>query len=227
MLTALLGPAAVLLALLRPALDGAQTSVSHGTPSGGHLEHGKAIPPWGAGYRTYSYLGSALGRQYVNGDVRDTLLEAFRVCAARREGRTFVLGETGWPGGGPFWPHRTHRNGMSVDVFVPLADAAGRPAMPGTWPWNLWGYALELDARGRLGNHRIDFEALADLLLELQRQAARRRLRIARVILAPEYLPRLLEAGPDLAPLSGVFLRTPAWVRHDDHVHVDFAPADR
>lgn len=45
----------------------------------------------------------------------------------------------------------------------------------------------------------------------------------AGLIVAPEYVDRVLAAGRgELAPLSGRFPRQPAWVRHDEHVHVDF-----
>ena len=39
----------------------------------GHLEGTRSLPPRGKGYRTYSYLGSALGRQYAHHKVIETL----------------------------------------------------------------------------------------------------------------------------------------------------------
>jgi penicillin-insensitive murein endopeptidase len=53
-------------------------------------------------------------------------------------------------------------------------------------------------------------------------------LTIERIIVAPEYVDRVLIAGGrDLASLSGQFMRRPAWVRHDEHVHVDFKVAGK
>ncbi len=86
-------PATVGIAWLRVALDGDTPSRSIGRVGAGRLEHGHPIPPWGPGHVTYSYLGAALGRQYVHGSVRDTLTAAFAARAAKEPGRTFVLAE--------------------------------------------------------------------------------------------------------------------------------------
>ena len=55
-----------------------------------------------------------------------TWFEALQATEAELErtqpGVKFVYGETGWPDGGPMPPHRTHRNGMSVDFMVPVRD---------------------------------------------------------------------------------------------------------
>jgi penicillin-insensitive murein endopeptidase len=218
-------PLVVGAAWTRVALDTATPSRSVGTVEQGRLEHGHVIPPCGDGYTTYSYLGAALGRQYVHGSVRDTLTAAFAARAQAEPGRVFVLGETGHRHGGRFRPHRTHRNGLSVDVFVPVNDAAGPTTMP-TWPWLRFGYDMEFDREGRAGTLRIEFESLAALLEEFETQARQRGLRIARVILAPEYLPQLLDtaAARRWPALGALVMRRPAWVRHDEHVHVDFAP---
>jgi penicillin-insensitive murein endopeptidase len=161
----------------------------------------------------------------VNGSVADALAAAFAASAEREPRHTFVVGETGWPGGGRFRPHRTHQNGLSVDVFMPVADAQGEPAKLGTWPWNKFGYGLELDASGRMGTLRIDFEGLAAFLRELQVQASKRGLAIQKVIIAPEYVPLLLAtpSGQQLGVIADILSRRPAWVRHDDHIHVEFA----
>ncbi|HLL54064.1 MAG TPA: hypothetical protein VK447_10980, partial [Myxococcaceae bacterium] len=60
-------PAVVGVAWLRVALDGEAPSRSVGRVGAGRLEHGHVVPPWGPGYVTYSFLGAALGRQYVHG----------------------------------------------------------------------------------------------------------------------------------------------------------------
>lgn len=214
------------MAWLRVWLDGDEESVSVGGVADGRIEGAHVFPPWGEGYTTYSVLGAALGRQYVDGRVRDALLEAFAVRARAEPGRVFVVGETGWPRGGRFRPHRTHRNGRSVDLFVPLRGDGGPIPILGTWPWNKFGYSLEFDERGRLGDASIDFEALAALLLEIERQASARDLRIEKIIITPEYVPLLLEteSGRRLGRLADVITRKPVWVRHDEHIHIDFGP---
>lgn len=215
------------VAWLRVAVDSDRPSRSRGTPSAGSLIDGHVMPPSGPGYVTYSYLGAALGRQYVHGAVRDTLLAAFAATATApdSDGRSFQVAETGHRRGGAFPPHRTHRNGLSVDILVPVSDPAGRPAQLPTWPWNQLGYGWELDERGSVaGRYRLDFESLARLLLAIDREAAARHLRIERLILTPEYLPLLFStpSGQKLGALRERFLKRQAWVRHDEHFHIDF-----
>ncbi|WP_437731839.1 penicillin-insensitive murein endopeptidase [Sorangium sp. So ce1335] len=217
--------APVVVAHGRVWLDDAAPSQSAGSPAQGRLVHGHPLPPSGPGHVTYSYLGASLGRQYVHGAVRDALLDAFAAVAAARPGRRFVVGETGHRRGGPFWPHRTHQNGLSADIFVPLRDGAGRPEDVATYPWNKLGYGLELDAQGRLGDLTIDFDDLARLLSALDEKARSRGLRVQRILVAPEYVPLLLAspAGRKLGALSGAIVRGQVWWRHDEHVHIDFA----
>jgi penicillin-insensitive murein endopeptidase len=213
------------MAHARVWLDDDTPSQSIGSTSNGRLTHGHPMPLSGSGFVTYSYLGASLGRQYVHGAVRDLLREAFAGCAAARPDRRFVLGETGWPAGGRFQPHRSHENGLSVDVFMPLRDGEGKPAEVATWPWDLFGYRLELDAQGRRGDLRVDFDDLAVLLAEIDARAPAFGLRVEQIIVAPEYVPLVLAspAARRLGKLAGRFLRRPAWWRHDEHVHVDFA----
>jgi penicillin-insensitive murein endopeptidase len=220
-------PALVAAAWLRVALDSSEPSRSRGTVNNGSLEHGRAMPPWGSGFLTYSFLGSALGRQYVHAKVRDTLVAAFAAHTMLEHGRRFVMGETGWPGGGRIRPHRTHENGMSVDVFMPVDASDGTPRRMPTWPWNKFGYALEFDATGRFGDLHIDFEALAGFLREVDAEARARGLRVERIIVAPEYVPLLLEteSGKRLGNLAACLTRRPVWIRHDEHFHIDFAAA--
>ena len=209
----------------RVTLDTPTVSRSTGSPAAGHLENGHPLPPSGYGFVTYSYLGSALGRQYVHGAVRDLLVEAFGACAKARPDRRFVTGETGWPRGGSFWPHHGHENGLSVDVFMPVRDEAGQARALGTWPWNRFGYGLELDAAGKIGDLHVDFDDLGMLLVELGARAPAFGLRVQQIIVAPEYVPLLLasQTGRTMGTLASTLQRKPVWWRHDEHVHVDFA----
>ena len=203
-------------------------SVSIGTPAHGSLQGGVALPAEGDGFVTHSRLGNWLGRQYVNSRVRDTLVSVFRALHAVQPDRVFVVGETGLRRGGRFRPHRSHQNGLSVDIFMPVRDAAGRRVIVPTHPWQRFGYSLEFDAQGRGGDLAIDFRSVAELLAGLERDAQRNGLAIERVIVAPEYVERVLAAGGgSLAALSERFMRQPVWVRHDEHVHVDFRVVDR
>jgi penicillin-insensitive murein endopeptidase len=205
-------------------VDGNTPSKVFGTVAHGRIEHAHVIPPWGPGFVTYSFLGSAVGRQYVDGRVRDTLVATFAARSRAEGGRTFVMGETGWPWGGRFRPHRSHQNGMAVDVFMPVKTRTGAPTNLGTWPWNKFGYGLEFNGQGELGDLRIQFESLAALLLEVDAEAQQRGLRVARIIITPEFVPLLLDtpSGRRLGALSDLITRKPVWVRHDEHFHIDF-----
>lgn len=196
-------------------------SRSHGTPADGRLEHGKRLPTAGANFTAYSWLGATLGRNAVHGTVRDVLLDAFAAVAVTHPDVTFVYGETGWPGGGPFPPHKTHRNGTSVDLFVPVRRD-GAPAVLPTWPHNRWGYDVELDDHGIGGGLTIDWDALAALLLAIDAAAAQNGAAI-RLVIFEVPLQRRLFAETKRRGLRNLPWSTkPAWVRHDEHVHVDF-----
>lgn len=215
------------VAWMRVLMDGNTPSRVTGTVAHGSIEHAHVIPPWGPGYVTYSFIGSAAGRQYVDGRVRDTLLATFAARSRAEGGRRFVMGETGWPQGGRFRPHRSHQNGMAVDVFMPVQTRDGAAATLATWPWNKFGYGLEFNEQGEMGDLRIQFESVAAFLLEVEAQVGQRGLRIGRVIIAPEFVPLLLEtpSGRRLGALADRITRKPAWVRHDEHFHIEFEEA--
>ena len=77
-------------------------------------------------------------------------LRRLAALARALPGTVHVYGETGKREGGPFPPHRTHRNGTSVDFMVPVRDADGDSVPLPTWPWNRFGYDLEFTLDGRL-----------------------------------------------------------------------------
>ena len=205
----------------------APPSVCHGTPADGRLEHGVSLPWSGANFRSYSWVGWMAGRTYVHDRVHATLLDAWAAMRDVSPGVTFVYGETGLQRGGKFEPHRTHRNGLSVDLMVPVTHA-GAPATLPTHAFNRYGYDLEFSPKGELGAYRIDFETLAEWLYQIDVAGRRHGAPIARVIFDPS-LQKMLwrsERGPELRNRIA-FSTRPAWVRHDEHVHVDFDVACR
>ncbi|MCX9156328.1 hypothetical protein OPU71_09365 [Niveibacterium sp. 24ML] len=70
----------------------------------------------------------------------------------------------------------------------------------------------------------LDFEAIAEHLYALHRAAAAHGIGIAKVIIDPPFLPRLFATrrGAYLKQHLS-FMKRSAWVRHDEHYHVDFA----
>lgn len=183
------------------------------------------MPASGANFSSYSALARPLGRTYVHSTVARVVVDAYARLAHQAPGKVFMIGETGWKNGGRFRPHRTHQNGLSVDFMVPVIDANSKSVPLPTSAFNKFGYALEFDKQGRHENLRIDFEAIAAHLLALRDAAAAQDTRVALVIFDPQYLPMLFatDRGNELRALP--FMQGKAWVRHDDHYHVDFAVA--
>ncbi len=205
------------------AFESGQPSESGGTPARGSLRYGKRLPTSGQNFQAYSRLGTLLGRNSVHGTVRTVVLQAYAAIADAHPELTFVYGETGWPSGGSFSPHRTHQNGLSVDFMIPVRNRKGESVEVPTWPWQRFGYDLEFDSAGRRDDLTIDFEALAVHLAALDEAAKRHGTRIALLILAPEYYEHLWTT-PSGSRLRGRIPTLPrAWVRHDEHYHVDFA----
>ncbi|MGK0360510.1 MAG: penicillin-insensitive murein endopeptidase [Bradymonadia bacterium] len=205
----------------RPFVAGPPEAQCYGRVGRGRLEGGVALPLRGPNFKAYSRMATALDRGYVHPTIRAILLESFRTLASTHPSLRFMFGETGRRAGGRFKPHRTHQNGTSVDLFVPMRGPAGESVHLRTWPTNKWGYAIEIDPTGRLGDLSLDFDALAALLTTIDAVARRHKAPLARVILAPEFRGRLFKKAPKLRRLP--FMTGKAWVRHDEHIHVDFA----
>jgi len=205
------------------ALPSWAASRCFGTVARGRLEEGVALPSDGANFSAYSRLGVTAGRTHVHSTVRDIVVDAYAQLATALPGTVFVYGETGWAEGGRLRPHRSHQNGLSVDFFVPVRNAAGASVPLPTGVTNKLGYSIEFDAAGRFGDLRIDFAAIAEHLFQLAESARRLGAGLAMVIFDPPYLPMLL-ATPRGAWLREHvnFMKGRAWVRHDEHYHVDF-----
>ncbi len=205
------------------ALESKAPSLSIGTVGHGTLKNGKRIPSSGPNFRAYSRFCTLLGRNSVHSKVRSVLLKAYGILEETDPELTFVYGEASKPKGGPMFGHQTHMNGLSVDFMVPIRDSEGKSISLPTSFWTNYGYDLEFDSKGRLGEFQIDFEAMARHLDALQRTAREHGFWVEYVVLNPEYLPLLLNT-PTGRSLSGKF---PFWrkpiTRHDEHYHVDFS----
>lgn len=216
----------VLLALsVGSAVCAKSSSQCFGTVSSGRLEGGVKLPSEGPNFTPYSTLAAAAGRTYVHSKVDQIIKDAYSALERKMPGTVFVYGETGWRTGGRFHPHRTHQNGLSVDLFVPVRNSAGKSVPIPTSPALRFGYDLEFNAEGKLGEYTIDFHALAEHLYQLKVAATHNGSAIALVIFDTAYLPKLFATprGNEIRPLP--FMKGRPWVRHDEHVHVDFAIA--
>lgn len=199
-----------------------RASTCFGTSAQGALRDGWKLPRAGTNFRAYSDLGWVAGRTFVHSTVHEIVVDAYQRLAVTHPEYRFVYGETGFAEGGSFKPHRTHQNGVSVDFMVPLRDTAGAIVDTPTSVTDKFGYALEFDSAGKLDELQIDFEAIAFHLAQLKQSAASRRTRIARVIFDPKLRRRLVgtRAWSDIKDLP--FMTKQAWIRHDEHYHVDF-----
>jgi penicillin-insensitive murein DD-endopeptidase len=194
-----------------------------GSVNNGRLENGVKLPTSGSNFATYSALGSTAGRTFVHSTVRDIMLDAYKALAVAHPELKFVYGETGWESGGRIRPHRTHQNGLSVDFFVPVRDAAGHSVHLPTGITNKFGYDIDFDSAGQFQALKIDFTAIAEHLYQLDISAKSHGGSLALVIFDPPYLQKLLATRRGSYLQKNIpFMKGSAWVRHDEHYHVDF-----
>jgi penicillin-insensitive murein endopeptidase len=115
---------AVTAILSAPAF--AADSQCFGTVSKGHIEGSVKLPASGPNFSAYSTLAATAGRTHVQAKVAEIMAASYSALQVASPATVYVYGETGWPSGGRFRPHRTHQNGLSVDFFVPVRDAQGK-----------------------------------------------------------------------------------------------------
>lgn len=214
---------ALFLLLAVPSTHGKEPSVCFGTTASGRLENGWNLPSSGPNFAIYSTVGHTLGRAYVHSTVHAILLDVYATLETTMPDTVYVIGETGKKNGGVFKPHKTHRNGLSVDFMVPVVDENGKSVkLPGN-VFNKWGYDLEFDSLGKLDELRVNAEAMSEHIYELHRSAKRNGVDIWRVIFDPALQP-LLHKTDRWSYLSDnvQFSTKPSWVRHDEHYHIDF-----
>lgn len=221
-------PAASLLAallLLDSALShaGEPASQCFGSTAAGRLENGWALPGEGPNFQAYSQLAALAGRTYVHSRVHAVVVDAYARLQQSAPEVRYVYGETGWRQGGPFAPHKTHQNGLSVDFFVPVRNAQGDSTLLPIGLDNRLGYDIEFDQQGRYAALHIDYPAMARHLWALHAAARQQGIAIQRVIFDPVLLAQLL-ASKEGRGLDKVMYFSPnkPWVRHDEHYHIDF-----
>lgn len=215
--------AAFILAI-SPAWAGAGESVCYGTPGKGRIEGAVRIPESGSNFVPYSGIGVGVGRTYVHSRVERVIAAAYASLAQARPGTIFMYGESGWSGGGRIKPHRTHQNGLAVDFMVPVLNAQGKSVPLPTGLTNKFGYGIEFDAAARYNGLGIDFEAIAEHLYAIHTAAQQNGVGVSRVIFEPAYIPKLHATQRGVFIKQHVqFMQGQAWVRHDEHYHIDFS----
>ena len=198
-------------------------STCYGRVENGRLEDSVSLPREGPNFVRMAQGPVSAGRVFVHSIVRDIVVDAYSALAAERPKVRWVYGETGLQYGGPIPPHRTHQNGLSVDLFVPVVDIDGNSVQFPNRSDNGYGYQVDFDAAGENSTHSIDFASLGDLLYQLHMAAKKRGSGLSLVVFQQELRSRLFQTA------RGRWLKEnipfPNWddsVRHDDHLHVDF-----
>lgn len=201
----------------------ADESICFGTTSNGRLEGGVQLPGSGPNFVSYGRIPELMGRTYVHSKVRDVIVAAYRELESQVPDKVFKYAETGGEAGGKFSPHKTHQNGLSVDLMVPVTEPSGRSVHLPTHALNQYGYDIEFDRNGRYGEYQIDFDALGAKIVALHNSATSHGIGIRRVLFDPRLQPHLYNTRYGVYIRDNIEIPTKrSWVRHDDHIHVDF-----
>jgi len=218
------------------ALDSKEKSVSIGTSGKGQLKHGKRLLFEGNNFQYFNFLSYVKGNCFVHEKVKQSLIDAYKTCETTCPGVIFYTGEGSMRRGGPFiFNHRTHQNGLSLDLLLAYKKEEAFSDPVGLF--NAYGYGLDTDDKGLINyskpinwypeNTKVDFETNARFLLALDDACKKNGVRIRIVILKVALTPHLLST-PSGQKLKSRQLRfahtlTPLLNQaHDDHFHVDF-----
>jgi len=215
-----------IISLLFPLLALAETSTCFGTTSNGSLSAGVQLPSEGKNYVGYSIMARLAGRTYVHSGVRDIIVSAYKDLETEQPDKVYKYAETGFKEGGEFKPHKTHRNGLSVDFMTPVKDKSGSSDHLPTNLLNKLGYDIEFDADDHYDDLYIDYDALAAHVVALHKQAKENGYDLWRVIFDPKLQPNLYKTKYGQYLKDHIqFSNKRSWVRHDEHYHVDFSIA--
>lgn len=201
-----------------------EESRCYGSTSNGRLENGVKLPSSGKNFVSYSSVAALAGRTYVHSEVRNITLAAYKALEREQPNKVYKYAETGLKDGGQFKPHKTHRNGLSVDFMTPVIDLKGKSVHLPTNLFNKLGYNIEFDENENYRGLTIDYEALAAHIVFLHKAAKESGYDLWRVIFDPQ-----LQSGIFQTKYAGYlrknvqFSKKRSWVRHDEHYHVDFS----
>jgi len=202
----------------------AKESICYGTTSNGSLKYGVKLPISGNNFVSYSYLANLLGRTYVHSKVRKIILDSYKMLEKIQPNKVYKYAECGFKNGGTFRPHKTHKNGLSVDFMVPVLDKKGNSTYFATNPFNKFGYDIEFNKKGKYKDYQIDFEAMAAHIMTLHILSKKMGYNLWRVIFDPKLQPYLFKTKYGKYLKKHIrFSKKRSWVRHDEHYHIDFA----
>jgi penicillin-insensitive murein endopeptidase len=205
-----------------------KASKASGTASSGSLRNGKLLPWCGTNWSYFDVSSYKSGRAFLHSKALDATLKTYKRMESLIPGRQFKIMECSRKEGGEMKPHRTHRNGLSIDFMMPkLKD--GQPYY-GLDDKGQSHYLLAFDDSGRLKRNKaitLDFETIALHLLTLDKEARKKGLYIKKVIINTNLKTELYSGkhGKKLKS-SGIYvvklLEPMINALHDEHYHVDF-----
>lgn len=201
-------------------------SVSSGSVSNGTLENGTIVPHKGENFQYFDTVSYISERGYTNCKVKATIIDAYK--ALESNDRLYQIMECSNKNGGKMFPHKTHQNGLSVDFMMPLIKG-GLPY----YKLDTIGhdhYWLEFDDNGNYIEDKsvsIDFNAVAEHILVLDKSARANGLKISKVIIKIELKDELFSSeNGKVLKKSGIYIvkgLTPIINSlHDEHYHIDF-----
>ncbi len=201
----------------------AKESTCYGTTSNGKLENGVKLPSKGRNFISYSSAAEIFGRTYTHSKVQKIVIASYKQLEREMPSKVYKYAETGFKDGGQFKPHKTHRNGLSIDFMVPVTNANGESVHLPTHFFNKLGYSIEFDEIGNYKEYRIDYEALSAHIVSLHKVARAMGVDLWRVIFDPKLQPYLLKTKYKTYIKKNIqFSKKRSWVRHDEHYHIDF-----
>jgi penicillin-insensitive murein endopeptidase len=204
-------------------------SISHGSYSNGTLENGKLIPFSGKNFKYFSEASYLAGRAFLNAKVLKTLLDTYQELDSIYPDKMFYIMESSYKKGGKFYPHRTHQNGLSVDLMTPMLkdgknyDGLDHLGIPHYW--------IQFDENGiyeKDNTISINLNLVAHHILLLDKHARKNGLKIYRVHFQNNLHDEFYKTdfGKEVRK-KGIILTTglskTISEQHDDHFHVDFA----
>ncbi|MCI5056142.1 MAG: hypothetical protein MRY83_08540 [Flavobacteriales bacterium] len=170
-----------------------------------------------------------LNRAWVDENVKEITILAYKDLHKTHPKRKFLIMDCSKKKGGRIRPHRTHREGLSIDFATPLI----RKNKPKHAHHNLgiWHYLMQFDESGNRKWHRntsIDFDLMAQHILLLDKYARKKGMYVKKVILKINLKEEFFATtnGRKVKRRKIYFARKlPKMVDnvHDDHYHVDFA----
>jgi len=198
-------------------------STCYGSSSNGHLIDGVKLPGKGNNFVAYSSITRLAGRTYVHSTVSSIVINAYARLELDQPDKVFKYAETGFKEGGQFKPHKTHRNGLSVDFMTPVIDQHGRSVHLPTHVFNKYGYNIDFDLAGQYDDYNIDYEAMAAHIVALHKESVAQGYNLWRVIFDPDLRRGLFTTQYAQYLKENIqFSKKRSWVRHDEHYHVDF-----